>query len=60
MWIVDLEADRIETYLNPEAGNYRNTKRYVPGETLAPSTLPDLVVEVAALIPGRHPADSAR
>ena len=59
VWIVDLEADRIETYSNPEAGNYRNTKRYVPGDTLAPSALPDLRVAVSALIPGRRPADSA-
>ena len=57
---MDLEADRIEAYSDPEAGNYRNVRRYVPGETVAPSALPDLEVEVAALIPGRRPADTAR
>ena len=60
VWIVDLEADRIEAYSDPEAGRYRTVRRYVPGETVAPSTLPDLEVAVAALIPGRRPADSSR
>ena len=59
VWIVDLESDRIETYSDPEAGNYRSMQRYVPGETLAPSALPDLEVAVDALIPGRRPADAA-
>jgi len=59
VWIVDLQADRIEAYSNLEAGNYRNMRRYVPGEKLAPSAFPDLEVAVAALIPGRRPADSA-
>ena len=57
VWIVDLEADRTEVYSDPEDGNYRNVRRYVPGETVAPSALPDLKVAVAALIPGRRPAD---
>ena len=60
VWIVDLEADRIEAYSDPEAGRYRTVRRYVPGETVAPSTLLDLEVAVAALIPGRRPADSSR
>ena len=58
VWIVDLEADRIEAYSVPEAGNYRNVRRYVPGQTVTPSALPNLEVEVAALIPGRRPADT--
>ena len=37
VWIVALEADRIETYLNAEAGNYRNMRRYIPGAKSAPS-----------------------
>lgn len=60
VWIVDLEADRIEAYADPEAGSYRTMRRYVPGETIAPSVLPDLELAVAALIPGRRPADAAR
>ncbi|MDE0025042.1 MAG: Uma2 family endonuclease [Spirochaetaceae bacterium] len=60
VWIVDLEADRIEAYSDPEAGHYRNVRRYVPGESIAPSALPDLELAVAALIPGRRPADAAR
>ena len=34
-------------------------RRYVSGETLAPSALPDLELAVAVLIPGRRPADAA-
>ena len=60
VWIVDLEADRIEAYSAPEAGHYRTVRRYVPGETVAPSALPDLELAVATLIPGRRPADTAR
>ena len=60
VWIVDLEADRIEAYSDPAAGSYRTMRRHVPGETLAPSALPDLEVAVDALIPGRRPADAAR
>ena len=48
---MDLEADRIEAYSNPEAGSYRTMRRHVPGETAAPSALPDLELAVAALIP---------
>ena len=60
VWIVDLEHDRIEAYIEPEGGRYRSQRRYVPGETITPSALPDLTVAVAALIPGRRPADAAR
>lgn len=60
VWIVDLVADRIEAYSDPEAGNLRSVRRYVPGQTVAPSALRDLEVAVAALIPGRRPADTGR
>ncbi len=60
VWIVDLEADRIEAYSNLEAGSYRTMRRHVAGETVAPSALPDLELAVAALIPGRRPEDAAR
>ena len=60
VWIVDLEADRIEAYSEPEAGRYRNLQRYVKGDTVAPAAIPEFEVAVAALIPGRRPADSAR
>ena len=53
VWIVDLERDRIESYLEPEAGRYRVMRRYEPGEALAPSALPDLRLDVASIIPAR-------
>ena len=58
VWIVELEANRIEVYSDPEAGNYRNVRRHVTGETVAPSALPDLEVAVAAVIPSRRPAET--
>ena len=59
VWLVDLEAHRIETYTDPDAGYYRSMRRYVPGETLAPTALPNLELAVAALIPRRRPVESA-
>ncbi len=53
VWIVDLERDRIESYRKPDAGRYRELRRYEPGEVLAPSALPDLRLDVASLIPAR-------
>lgn len=53
VWIVDLEHDQIESYREPEAGRYRKTRRYKPGEALAPSALPDLRLEVSRIIPAR-------
>ena len=60
VWIVDLEADRIEAYSEPVAGRYRNVRRYAAGDSVAPAALPDLELAVAALIPGRRPGDAAR
>ena len=31
VWILDLEADRIEAYADPDAGYHRSMRRYVPG-----------------------------
>ena len=53
VWLVDLEHDRIEAYTEPVPGDYRSTRRYAPGESLTPSALPDLKVEVAEIIPAR-------
>lgn len=36
-----------------EAGRYRETQRYEPGEALAPSALPDLRLDVASIVPAR-------
>lgn len=39
VWIVDLEADRIEAYSEPQAGRYRNLRRYAAGDSVAPAPL---------------------
>ena len=53
VWLVDLEHDRIEAHNGPAPGGYRSTRRCAPGESLAPSALPDVTVEVAEIIPAR-------
>ncbi len=53
VWIVNLQADRIESYTEPEAGGYRVTRRYGLGDRLAPAALPDLQLAVAQIIPAR-------
>lgn len=53
VWIVDLEHDRIESYRKPAAGRYRETRRYEPGEALAPAALPDLRLDVTSIMPAR-------
>ena len=53
LWIVNLHTDQIEVYTEPASGGYGVTRRYAPGETLAPAALPDLQLAVAQIIPGR-------
>ena len=53
VWIVNLQADRIESYTEPEAGGYRVTRGYGLGDRLAPAALPDLQLAVAQIIPAR-------
>lgn len=53
VWIVNLQADLVEAYTEPEADGYRVSRRHRPGDRLAPAALPDLQLEVAQLIPAR-------
>lgn len=50
-WLVDLEHDWLEAYTDPAPNGYRTMRRYEPGESLEPSALPGLRVEVAGIIP---------
>ena len=53
VWIVDLEHNRVEVHTEPSRWGYGAVRRYVPGDALAPSALPDVKLEVAGIIPAR-------
>ncbi len=53
VWIVDLEHNRVEVHSEPSRWGYGAVRRYVPGDALAPSALPDVKLEVAGIIPAR-------
>ncbi len=53
VWIVDLEHDLVEVHTEPSRWGYGAVRRYVPGDELAPSALPDMKLEVARIVPSR-------
>lgn len=50
-WIVDLNARAIEVLDRPDAGRYTRRRSFAAGEHVAPAAYPDLLVDVAAVIP---------
>lgn len=46
VWIVDLEARRIEAYREPTPNGYHILRYFYPGETIAPSAFPDVTLPV--------------
>ena len=50
VWIVNLAENVIEAHTQPEHGAYRHAQRAGHGETLTPTTLPDLRVAVDAVL----------
>ena len=56
VWIVDLEHDRVEVHTEPSHRGYGFVRRFVPGDVLAPSALPEVTLEVASIIPARRQA----
>lgn len=59
VWIVDLQHDVIESHQGPIPDGYRTTRRFRPGESLAPAALPDLELQVSRIIPPRPAPDGA-
>ena len=49
VWLVDLEAGRVEVYREPEQGAYRRVERLREG-MLAPAAYPDVQVDIGALL----------
>lgn len=50
VWIVDLPGERIEVCREAGAGGYAEIARYRRGDRISPAALPDLVLEVSALL----------
>ncbi len=46
VWIVDLNAHRIETYRDPTPYGYREPRYLYPGDTLSPAAFPDVTLKV--------------
>ena len=57
VWLVDLAHNRIEACSEPTPDGYRVTRRHGLGESLSPTALPDLTLEIDQVIPPRRPAD---
>lgn len=50
VWLVDLEGEAIEAYLEPAPDGYREARRLQPGDRLAPQMLPDVEVAVDEIL----------
>jgi len=50
VWIVNLNADCVEVYRQPEGEHYREQRVYRRGETLTPVALPELAFPIASIL----------
>jgi Uma2 family endonuclease len=48
-WIVDVNARRVEVYDSPASGRFTRVRSFEPGQRVAPSAFPDVVLEIAEL-----------
>ena len=48
-WIVNLQTSTFEVYREPEAGEYRERRTFVVGDTVSPLAFPDLKLSVGDL-----------
>ena len=59
-WIVDLEAEEIVVHTEPSGESYTRIERRRRGERIAPRLEPELVLEVAEILPWRAPPKTPR
>lgn len=50
VWLVDLDEERIEVYLNPSSKGYGDVQRLRRGRGLAPQALPNLKISVSDIL----------
>ena len=51
MWLLDLNVNALEVYRTPSANGYDSMRRLKAGDQVSPLAFPDLILEVAALLP---------
>ncbi|MEK8018969.1 MAG: Uma2 family endonuclease [Candidatus Parabeggiatoa sp.] len=49
-WIVDLSAKQVEVYLSPTTQGYTEKRIFQPGESLIPSQLPHIKIDVSDIL----------
>ena len=55
-WIVNLPERQFEVFREPRPDGYRTMTRYLPGDTLTPLALPDVVLKVEDILGPNNPA----
>jgi Uma2 family endonuclease len=50
-WIIDVQGEAIEVYLQPQNGRYQRVVTYRAGQAVSPAAFPDVKVSVDALFP---------
>ncbi len=58
VWIANLRNDRIESYTDPSPEGYRASRIYRRGDTISPTSFPDIEIAVSDIIPSR-PSEQA-
>lgn len=51
-WLIDLEANVVEVYRDPDSNGYRTVDRVGVGATLHPLAFPDAAIPVRGFLPG--------
>ena len=50
LWIVDLQADSIEVYTQPDNGAYQSIRKVQRGEMISPQALPSVVLKAEEIL----------
>ena len=58
VWIVDLQHDEVESHREAGSNGYRIVHRFLPGDSLAPTALPDLELQANRIVPPRTSTDT--
>ncbi|WP_051038199.1 Uma2 family endonuclease [Thalassoporum mexicanum] len=50
-WLVDVEAQSIEVYRQPDANGYAETQIFKPGQNISLTAFPDVQIPVESVFP---------
>lgn len=51
VWLVDVQQEEVEVFRRPEGAGYRDVTLLRPGDAVGPEAFPDVVLDVAELLP---------